>query len=38
MDMIANGAGDLCVMRSGQPIGVITPAHLMARLVKPRAT
>jgi glycine betaine/proline transport system ATP-binding protein len=38
MDMIAGGAGDLCVMRQGQPVGVITPAHLMARLVRPRAS
>ncbi len=37
MDMIAHGAGELCVMRAGAPVGVITPAHLMARLVKPRA-
>jgi glycine betaine/proline transport system ATP-binding protein len=37
MEMIAGGAGELCVMRAGQPVGVITSAHLLARLVKPRA-
>lgn len=37
MALIANGATELCVMRAGKSVGVITPAHLMARLVKPRA-
>ena len=37
MDMLAAGASELCVMREGNAIGVITPAHLMARLIKPRA-
>jgi glycine betaine/proline transport system ATP-binding protein len=37
MDMIAGGAGDLCVMRAGAPVGIIRPPHLMARLIKPRA-
>ena len=36
MEMIAGGAGELCVMHAGQPVGVITSAHLMARLVQPR--
>jgi glycine betaine/proline transport system ATP-binding protein len=36
MEMIAGGAGELCVMHAGQPVGVITAAHLMARLIKPR--
>lgn len=36
MEMIAGGASELSVMRKGQPVGVITAAHLMARLVKPR--
>ncbi len=36
MEMIAGGAGELCVMRAGAPVGVISSAHLMARLVKPR--
>ena len=37
MEMIAGGAGELCVMRAGQSVGMITSAHLLARLVKPRA-
>ena len=37
MEMIASGAPELCVTRAGRAIGVIHPAHLMARLVKPRA-
>ena len=37
MDMLAGGASELCVMREGNAIGVITPAHLMERLIKPRA-
>lgn len=36
MEMIASGTPQLCVMQAGQPVGVITAAHLMARLVKPR--
>jgi glycine betaine/proline transport system ATP-binding protein len=37
MEMIAGGAGELSVTRKGLPIGKITAAHLMARLVKPRS-
>lgn len=37
MEMIAGGAGDLSVIHKGKPVGQITAAQLMARLVKPRA-
>jgi glycine betaine/proline transport system ATP-binding protein len=36
MDMIAGGAQELCVMQGAAPVGVIRPAHLMARLLAPR--
>ncbi len=36
MTLLSDGAAELSVLESGQPVGVIRAASLLARLINPR--